>query len=159
MIKNKNILLLTALLLFNFCSGSEIPKRTPDKIEAELFEQELNAEPLGTDCWINLMPNSEERFFFSGKISIKPSVNYDFENIGLKKIIIEQKKKIIFEISPLVQEDTYNGKRIILYSTIKGLIVNPNLNPEQTIDAILVFAEGSDEYKYIISGIKIEKVY
>ncbi len=160
MIIKKNIFPLFLIIIMSNCSSIEITKRQGSEITETMFKQHLNAEVLNTDCWINLMPNSGERFFISGQIKVKTSTEYDLKSLELSKVYIYQGNKLIYEILPLVQEkESTEMDRTFIYSTIKGLRVNSGLSIDKEIDASIIFNFGSDELEYKISGIKIEKVY
>jgi hypothetical protein len=156
------ILLLGAFVsLLVSCSSFEAGREYEGNVNRDsLFVQDVNAETIKTNAWINLMPNAGSKFFISGEINLLPSVNYDFSALKLKVISITQKGKKLFEILPTVQtEESKPGSRKLIYSVIKGISPPPDFSPNGKINAELIFSFGKDELKYRISDIEVEKVY
>ncbi len=155
------VLLLIGFIFYG-CSTTKIQKEGENiPAKKSLPEQEMNIEVLKIYSWINLMPGSEPRFNISGEIKIKPeNGNYTLSDLLFTQIKIKQNGKTVYFIKPTVREEGQSGEyRKLLFSTIKGLSLVPDLNPDKKVNAELVFDDDGNELKYIIQNIKIEKVY
>ncbi len=149
------------LVLFG-CATTKVREKehapVPEKISAE---QEMNVDVIKINSWINLMPGTDPRFNISGEIEIKPkNSDYQLMDLLFTEIKIKQNGKTVYFIKPTVREET--GKkdlRKLLFSTIKGLSITPDLNPDKHIDVELIFDDDGDELKYVIRNVKVEKIY
>ena len=74
---------------------------------------------------------------------------------------MNQERQFIYSISPKIKQDELENqnRHSITFSTIKGLLMNVDLNIEKPIEIVLVFADGDDEYLYSLENIIINKVY
>lgn len=153
------VLIISAIL--SGCSTFDITDKKEAKIaEYDLFRQEVNAEILRANAWINFMPNAGEKFFIAGEVKLLPSINYNFKSLELSRVEVYRKEKLLFEIIPFVQlrEET-NEFKTILYSLLKGLSIPPDFKGDQKISFRLIFNFGSDRLIYYINNIEVEKVY
>lgn len=124
-------------------------------------EQEMNIEVLKIYSWINLMPGTEPRFNISGKIKIKPKGDeYNLNDLLFTQIKIKQNGKTVYYIKPTVREEGQSTEyRKLIFSTIKGLSLTPDIDPDKKIMVELIFDDDGDKLKFIINDISIEKVY
>ncbi len=160
--RNVFAVLMLIGIIFYGCATTKVQKEegkiSPKKT---IPEQEMNIEVLKIYSWINLMPGSEPRFNISGEIKVKPkNGDYKLSDLLFAQIKIKQNGRTVYFIKPTVREEGESKEyRKLLFSTIKGLSLTPDLNPEKKVDAELIFDDDGDELKFIIKNISIEKVY
>lgn len=151
---------LILLALVVGCASSEIGDKSDVGITDELFIQQVNANIITTDAWINRMPNSGGKFFISGEIKLLPSTKYDFQSLNLSEIKIYDGKNLLFDILPTVQTKELTGEyKVILYAMLRGIEPPPGFNVDKELNAELIFEFGSDKLIYYLSKIKVEQVY
>ncbi len=137
-------------------TGKQEEKKTPD----EILIQEIRLNVLELVAWIDLLPSSDNRFHISGKLEILSKPEYDIAMIKLKNINVTQAGNEIYSIIPSVKSDelkTYENKKHLTFSTIRGLLPHPDFNFNETIDLELIFSEGKNEFKYFIEKMSIQK--
>ncbi len=159
---NLLVLIVITGIIFHACATSKVQKEKKEApAEKVRAEQELNIEVLKINTWINFMPGTEPRFNISGEIKIKPKDNeYKLTDLLFTEIKIKQNGSTVYFVKPTVREEGENKNyRKLLFSTIKGLSLTPDLKPDKTVDAELIFDNDGDELSYFVKGIKIEKVY
>lgn len=145
-------LVVIFILLLSSCSSRKIQRHGDESLV--VYVNEIYS-------WVNLMPGSESRFHITGDIEILVSKNYDFNFVNLISLIVYQNNKEIYRISPVIQEDdiTERPYKNIKFSTIRGLLLNRELNIDQRISLGMIFNEGSNEIIYILDNVKINKAY
>ncbi|RMD48088.1 MAG: hypothetical protein D6830_07570 [Ignavibacteria bacterium] len=156
--KFRYLKILPSVLLLFACSQADVTKKEVPELKKGIVEQEIKGSPVSTDAWVNLMPNSENRFFISGEIIINPALNYDLSSLSLDRVEIFQNGTMIFNIVPLVQEKSSDSSsRDLIYSTIKGITLNKDFDSDSKVDAELIFTSGSDKLKFRINDIEVVK--
>ncbi len=163
--KRKHILIFltvgSVLFLWN-CSGSKEVKKDAEEKYVEVKEaiQEMNVRVDSIYAWVNLMPGGPKKFNITGKVTVLPSENYNPAELTLKRIDIFQKDVLHYMIKPTVQnpEDADENK-IFLFSTIRGIGLNPGFNYNKKIDALLIFERNGETFRYLIKDLKMEKAY
>ena len=153
------------ILLSAGCSSDETVKKNVDEIEnGEIVSEELNVEFSGVYCWINLMPGpkAEPRFNITGEIKLFESPEYSLDSIILSAINIYQNSKLIYSIDPVIRIDdnlSTDQMKFIIFSTIKGMLIDVNLDSETVVDASFIFEQDNEKYSYLVKDIKIDKAY
>ncbi len=157
--KTLSIIAITILstLLFIQCSSS-VPQKEIGEVETELvYQNEILLNVKKIYCWINAMPGQKPRFQVTGELEILDDNNYDLKQLKIVRIIILQEKKMIFMFKPNVKEDMLKNKKNVIFSTVRGLLLNAALNEKKPVDIVIEFNDGSTDFKYNISNITIEK--
>lgn len=155
------LFLLNIILVILFgliaCSSEEVTKRG----EQEYKEQEVNLIVNEIYSWVNLMPGSEARFHITGDLEILESDDYDLNLINLVSVIVYHDSKVIYKISPVVKEDNdgLSNSRKIKFSTIRGLMVNRELDLDKKIHVDLVFDDDGSDLVYKIDNQNIYRAY
>ncbi len=146
-------------LLVLSCSESKETEKTEVKTK-KIFIQQVNLNLEEIHCWLNLMPGGKATFNVSGKLKILFSTKYDYRTMVLSNISVFQNGSEIYLIKPTVENLTENdlGKEIA-FSTIRGVGIVPQLNPEKKVSLKLIFKDGSDSFTYVIENVTIEKVH
>jgi hypothetical protein len=169
MYKKTNILFVfLAFLLFLFlfgCGSSEevtVKDETTEVIEEEIPVPSLKLDIKEIYCWVDLMPGGPNRFQISGNLFVADSYKYDLKFLKLKAVRIFQDDKLIFSIIPKIKFDQNSirdeGKEFV-FSTIKGLSINPDYNMDKNVDIKIIFEENNNSFEYNIQQQKVEKVY
>ncbi|VAX27608.1 hypothetical protein MNBD_IGNAVI01-954 [hydrothermal vent metagenome] len=158
---NKILSLITitilSILSFIKCSSS-VPQKEIGKVETELvYQNEILLNVKKVYSWINAMPGQKPRFQITGELEILDDSNYNLERLKIVRITILQDKKMIFIFKPNVKEEMLKNKKSVIFSTVRGLLLNAALNEKKPIDIVIEFNDGSTEFKYTISNITIEK--
>ncbi len=156
----KKILFFVAIgILILSCSENKEVEKSKIKVQ-NIFLQQVNLNLDEIHCWLNTMPGGGAKFNISGKADLQPSTKYDFKTIKLKNISIVQKGKQVYLINPTVRILQKNDlTKKIAFSTIRGLGLVPQLNPEKPVTIKLIFSDGSNKFAYEIDNVKIEKIY
>ena len=157
-----HLIVFLIFVLILGCSQTVQKKEAVDDDEYEkIFHQGVNLEIHKIYSWVNLMPGNSPRFHITGDFDLLSSYKYQYESLELKKIIVNQERQFIYSISPKIKQDELENlnRHSITFSTIKGLLMNVDLNIEKPIEIVLVFADGDDEYLYSLENIIINKVY
>ena len=151
------LFLITVLILAG-CSSS-VPQKEIGEVETELvYQDEIMLNVKKVFSWINAMPGPEKpRFHVTGELEILESNNYDYKNLKIVRITILQNQKMIFMFKPTVKEELLKKKKDLIFSTVRGLLLNAAFNEKQTIDIVIEFTDGSTDFKYTISNISVEK--
>ena len=158
----KKLLFSTAILfvislLFNSCSSS-IPQKEIGVVETEIiYKDEIRLNVSKIYSWINAMPGLKPRFNVSGELEIFDNFNYELKNLKIVKVTVLQNQKMIFIFTPTIKEDLQVDKKTILFSTIRGLLLNAALNQDKSIDISIDFDDGSTEFNHVIQNVKIEE--
>lgn len=151
------IITILGALLFVKCSSS-VPRKEIGKVETELvYQNEILLNVKKIYCWINAMPGQKPRFQVTGELEILDDSKYDLNQLKIMRIIILQEKKMIFMFKPNVKEEMLKNKKSVIFSTIRGLLLNAALNEKKPVDIVIEFNDGSTEFKYTIPNITIEK--
>lgn len=151
-----------ALILLYSCSSEKTQREEKTKDLEEIFIQDLKLEVNEIYCWINAMPGSESRFHITGDLNLLDDLRYDYLFVKLSKIIVMQANTEIYSISPVIQENDFpveSPYKNIKFSTIRGLLINRDLDDTSTINLRLVFKDGSEELEYELDDITINKVF
>ncbi len=155
--------MLTLVLLFACSTSEKTRKETKSKEELkEIFTQEVRADFTELNVWVNLMPNSPNRFHISGIVKVSENFKYDINFIKLQDIVVQQNQKIIYNISPVVQLDPeLSGEKIKIFrfSTTRGLEITPDLDIDKTCNLEFLFIDGSEVYPYLVDNVAIMKTY
>lgn len=160
--KTKNVLYLLVLLflLWN-CSTTKIEKG--ESVVKELPKTELikdvNLNVEKTISWVNLMPGSKPKFHISGKVNLLKGSGYKLWNTNLKYVKVFQKGKEFYFIKPKVRVETKNDSSKILFSTLRGLSINQDLNTKQNVMFELIFNNGSYDLMYQIKDVELQEVH
>jgi hypothetical protein len=156
----KKILFFVAIgILIISCSESKEVEKRKIKVE-NIFLQQVNLNLEEIHCWLNTMPGGGAKFNISGKADLLPSTKYDFATTKLKNISVVQNGEQVYLINPTIRILQKNDiAKEIAFSTIRGLGLVPQLNPEKPVTVKLIFADGSDKFAYEIDNVKIEKIY
>lgn len=158
-----SVIILFALLIG--CSSEDLSKKSDAKIDTEeLYTPDLKVKFKEVYSWVNLMPgpDAKPRFNITGEIEILPSVKYDLKYMDLSLINIYQNDEMVYSIKPEVRIDKSRSTdklKLIIFSTIKGLLLDAKLDMDATVDAKFIFDQDNDRYSYFIEGIKINKAY
>lgn len=158
----KKIFLIILLILS--CTSPQntikesVEQTTEDVInKTEIMESIENAnsdiEIVKINCWIDLMPGSSGKFHIAGEYS---SID---DKLTLSKIRVTQNSEEMFLIKPFIQQKQVDGEIIDLFSTIKGLSLNPFLKTDKNIDLELIFNSSEGDVIKNINNIIIEKTY
>ncbi|MBN1301057.1 MAG: hypothetical protein JW995_07550 [Melioribacteraceae bacterium] len=162
MIKLKKQYPFCALLLA-FIIGCSSAEKSTKKVELEeLFKQEVMLNIGEVNAWINLMPYSETRFHISGVVEVHDKPDYNFNYIKLETVDVIQDDEVVFQIKPTSQiSDSESDLRIkvIRFSTIKGVLMNPQLDPDLPVNLVLDFYDGNNHLKYFIEKVDVETTY
>jgi len=151
------IVTILGTLLFIQCSSS-VPQKEIGEVETELvYQNEILLNVKKIYCWINAMPGQIPRFQVTGELEILDDNNYDLKKLKIVRIIILQEKKMVFMFKPNVKEELLKNKKNVIFSTIRGLLLNAALNEKKPVDIVIEFSDGSNDFKYTISNITIEK--
>jgi len=160
-LKMKKILLLISIffitiLIFNQCSPS-VPQKEIGEVQTEIvYADEIRLNVKSIFSWINAMPGSKPRFHVTGDLEILDNSNYDFQNISITMVTILQDQKMVFMFRPKIKEELKKDKKSLIFSTVKGLLLNAALNQKKPIDILFDFTDGSTELKYVINNVHIE---
>jgi len=160
--KIKNVLYLLALhfLLWN-CSTTKIEKGESGIKELPKTEliKDINLNVEKTVSWVNLMPGSKPKFHISGKVNLLKGSGYKLWNTNLKYVKVFQEGKELYFVKPKVRVETRNDSSKILFSTLKGLSINKELNIKQSVMFELIFNNGSDDLMYQIKDVELQEVH
>ncbi len=168
MIKNKIkylrafLIVLSSFLLWN-CSGTkEVKKEAEDKyVEVKEAIQEMNVEVDSIFAWVNLMLGGPKKFHITGEVTVLPSGKYEAKSLTLKRIDIFQNNVLHYMIKPTIQNPENESKesKTFLFSTIRGLGLNPGFSYDKKIDALFIFDENGETFQYLVKDLKINKAY
>ncbi|NOX19142.1 MAG: hypothetical protein GXO87_12785 [Chlorobi bacterium] len=152
-----------ATALFWSCAGKkEVQKEAEDKyVEVKEAIQEMNVEVDSIYAWVNLMPGGPKKFNITGKVIVLPSGDYDANKLTLKRIDIFQRDVLHYMIKPTVQnpDKENNDGKVFLFSTIRGVGLNPGFNYDKKIDALFIFEQNGETFRYLVKDLKMEKAY
>lgn len=154
---------IVGILLFSCAESEKVQKDEEEKIPPKkTFEPTIMLEVQKLTGWIDMMPNSDGKFNITGEIIIPPSDEYDYEEVELDAVKIIQKDKVVYSLSPTTRikemDEQFPGKGMI-FSTIKGVSLNPNFNSDKTFDVEFVLKQGDEEFYYRSYNNKVEKAY
>ncbi len=150
-------ILFVSILMFVRCSTS-VKQKEIGEVEIESPPKDeiiLNVKKIYS--WINAMPGAKPRFHVTGELEILDDPSYDLEQIKIIEVTILQDNRMVFMFKPKVKEDIVNDTKIIIFSTVRGLLLNAALNEQKQIDIMIEFDDGSTTLKYIISKVNVEK--
>lgn len=158
-----SLIFLTVVLFFS-CSSSDKTIKTKTETEElkDIFTQEVKANFIELNVWVNLMPNAENRFHISGIVEVFENFKYDINFINLKDIEVKQDQNIIYILTPIIQLDpdlSTDTKKTFRFSTTKGLLLTPEVNIDNPCNLEFNFDDGNELYTYLIDNVKIEKTY
>ncbi len=160
--KLKNILSLFVLtfLVWN-CSSSKIEKDEAEiKVlpKAELV-QNLNLNIEKTISWVNLMPGSKPKFHISGKVTLGIGDGYNIENTKLKFVKVFQSGKEMYFVIPKVRIENKIDSVKIMFSTLRGLSINKELNTKRNVMFEFIFNDGKEDFIYQINDVELQEVH
>jgi len=154
---------MVLMLLFVQCSSIKIDReKQTEKKEIQIYTPTMNLKVINSDCWVDLMPGRQRRFHVSGRLEILNSIKYDLKLVKLKFIKLYQSKKLIYKIIPFIQIDkklSSKKNEVIIYSTLRGLLLTKDLDLNKKVNLKFIFYEGSNRFDYKLEGITIKKVY
>ena len=158
------LIVLMGMVFLTNCSTTKVVKNGGSEKYEETLGKSLNSVDVYVDkiySWINLMPGAEPRFNISGEFKVLKSKNYSIKDMELDLVKIYQKGREVFTIKPTSRTiiDKKKGRMKVMFSTIKGLMLTPELNSKEKVDIKLVFRQDTDLYQYLIKNVPIEKVY
>jgi len=151
------VALIIGVSLFYNCSSS-VPQKEIGEVDTELIytdEVRLNVNKIYS--WINAMPGVKPRFNVTGELEILENSNYELEYIKIVKVTILQDQKLVYIFTPTIKEEFQGDKKSIIFSTIRGLLLNAALDQKKSIDISINFDDGSTTFNYIINNVPIEK--
>jgi len=162
-----SILFIASFVLFWQCSSSEKTEKEEEKEKQETVivkepTTDINLELNKLYAWVNLMPGDQPKFHITGDIIILNEKKVTSADTKLVQVKIFQNNLLHYLIKPTVRDNEEMGAvdgTAILFSTIRGLGLNPGFNYEKTIDVVLIFEEGDNSYTYPISDVQIDKAY
>jgi hypothetical protein len=154
--------IFSIMVIFQFgCSTTEEATKKNEETKREpirKFVNEVNLDIEKNVSWVNLMPGTEPKFHVSGKLTLLNGENYNNKSTILKYIKIYQEGEELYYILPKVVVEEVDGEKTFIYSTIKGLSINKNLNTKEPVLFELIFMDGKEEFKYKIDNITVEEV-
>jgi len=156
------ILFVPVLFMVYSCSSSEKTTKNMEKkieIEPEENVSELNLQIEKNVGWINLMPGTKPKFHVSGKLALLKGDSYNNEKTVLNFIKIYQSGKEIYFIKPKVREEYSIEIKSFVYSTIRGLSLNQDLNTKKSVNFEFLFSDGNEKFNYSVNNIMIEEVH
>ncbi len=156
---NKYLYFILLIVLFLFGCSSSVPQKEIGEVETELvYQDEIMLNVKKVYSWINAMPGADKpRFHVTGELEILESNNYDFKKLKIVRITILQNQKMIFMFKPTINEEVQHNKKKLIFSTVRGLLLNAAFHEKQPIDILIEFTDGSTEFKYSINNIPVEK--
>ena len=158
--KNKIVYFLFTLLLISSCSTTKVVKIPgTKKLEKKKLVHEVKLNVEKNIGWINLMPGTKPKFHISGKVSLLKNNDYSFENTKLKYVKVFQNGKEMYFIKPKTIEKLKGDTKEILYSTISGLSLVKDLNPNKKLEFEFIFKDGDKEYIYQIKNVEFQEVH
>ncbi len=151
-------LIITLVLGLNLSCSSSVPQKEIGEVQIEeIYTEEFRINVKKAFCWINAMPGTEKpRFHVSGQVEVLDNSNYDFKNMGIRKVTVLQDDKMIFMFTPEVAETIEKNKITFTFSTIRGLLLNAALNQKEPVNLIMQFNDGSEDQEYRIENVPIE---
>ncbi len=153
------ILLVSAVLLFFSSCGTV--KSHSDQLKISIVHSDIY-------CWLNLMPGGPASFHITGNLTIKNEESFEIKELILKEIILTQEDKPVYSFEPILESVSENKagenltggeKKEFRFGVKTGLEVKPELDPEKTITARLIFNSDEKKFEYVIPDIKIEKAF
>lgn len=155
--------LIIIAAFFISCSSSE---KTIDESEIDedyriYYEPSINLQVERIYAWVDYMPGGKPRFHITGDLVIPSTDDYSSTEVELDLIRIHQNGKIVYQIIPTIQEleISADGKRKMMFSTLRGLFLEPWFNPDQSIDVELKFSGESGNYEYFAFNVEVDKAY
>lgn len=154
-------------ILFSCSSSEKTEKKTVDekKKETEVVNEpttDINLELNKLYAWVNLMPGEQPKFHITGDVVILNEKNVISSETKLVRVKVFQNKNLHYIIKPTVRmndEIKSESGNAILFSTIRGLSLNPGFNYEKPINLVLIFEENEKTYSYPVNDVKIDKAY
>ncbi|MCP5062499.1 MAG: hypothetical protein GY936_08555 [Ignavibacteriae bacterium] len=151
---------IITFLVWN-CSSSKIEKvddeiKVIPKIEL-IRDVNLNIEK--TLSWVNLMPGSKPKFHISGNVNLLNGEGYNLENTKLKFVKVFQFGKEMYFVIPKVRVENKNDSVKIMFSTLRGLSVNKELNMNKNVMFEFIFNNGMDDFIYQINDVELQEVH
>ena len=162
--KIKILLVSLLTLVLSSCSSvkeSTEESRKPQELE-KMESQELQLDIEKISAWINLMPNSENKFHISGELKVHDSYKLDLNFITIENVEINQGGQIIYTIKPVVQmDDELSDKtsKYIRFSTVRGLSRDPRLDINKKVDITIKLTDRNKDFSYFLENVAINKVY
>ncbi len=158
--KNKIVYFLFTLLLLSSCSTTKVVKIPgTKKLEKKKLLHEVNLNVEKNIGWINLMPGAEPKFHISGSVGLLKGNNYNLETTELKYIKVFQSGKELYFIKPKIRVEEKKDLKKYLYSTISGLSLVKDLNPNKKLELEFIFKDGSKEFIYQINNVEFQEVH
>ncbi len=158
--KNKIVYFLFTILLISSCSTTKVVKIPgTKKLEKKKLVHEVNLNIEKNIGWINLMPGTEPKFQISGSISLLKGNNYNLKTTNLKYIKVFQSGKELYFVKPKIRVEEKKDFKKYLYSTISGLSLVKDLNPNKKLEFEFIFKDGGKEYIYQIKNVEFQEVH
>ncbi|MBU1101056.1 MAG: hypothetical protein KKA84_11695 [Bacteroidetes bacterium] len=155
----KCIMAFLVLLLITGCSGSG-NNGNIDLDQADMMIPDLHLRTKKVNAWLVEKENSN-RLNISGEIEIFPSSRYELDFLRLNEIQIFQQLRLISRIIPVSRfenSEFSNKSKILIFSTIKGVIASLKLDPNKPVEMVIVFEEAGDLLIHKINDISITRV-
>lgn len=160
--KLKNIIFLFGItfLVWN-CSSSKIEK---DETEIKVLPKvelvrDVNLLVEKTISWVNLMPGSKPKFHISGKVTLGIGDGYNLEDTRLKFVKVFQSGKEVYFVKPKVRVENKSDSVKIMFSTLRGLSINEELNTKKNVMFEFIFNDGKEDYIYQINNVELQEVH
>lgn len=159
--ENINIFLYSFLIVIGIgllyqCSSS-VPQKEIGEVETEIvYNEDVRLNVKKVFSWINSMPGEKKRFHVTGELEILEYSNYNYQQISIQKVTVLQDKKMIFIFTPKIEEEIEKNKKNLVFSTVRGLLVNAALDQKKSIDLVILLNDGSEELEYMIPNVSME---
>lgn len=164
--KNKLFIsVLFASLILYSCS-TEVTKDSeesrkddpiPEKVDKKVNEVDLSVNKIYS--WVNLMPSTtkgNKKFHVTGDISINLSDGTVYLEPEIKQILVTQDDKIVYYIKPTLKTGKVSSShKQLLFSTISGLQIVPELDYKKNIDLEIQFLTEDGIRSYFIENLKV----
>jgi hypothetical protein len=159
----KNLFLILSVfilsIIINGCSSSLPEIKKVASTESSIYDNDLRINTKQIYSWINRMPGSKARFHISGELELLENSKYDVANTTIKKVKIIQNNTTIYQFTPKSEIKMENEIRVILFSTIRGLLVSTILESDKTIDVEIQLSDSANDFSYIITEVNIEEAH
>ncbi|MDA3861717.1 MAG: hypothetical protein PF445_10860 [Melioribacteraceae bacterium] len=159
----KNLFLILSVfilsIIINGCSSSLPEIKKVASTESSIYDNDLRINTKQIYSWINRMPGSKARFHISGELELLENSKYDVANTTIKKVKIIQNNTTIYQFTPKSEIKMENEIRVILFSTIRGLLVSTIFDSDKSIDVEIQLSDSANDFSYIITEVNIEEAH
>ena len=158
--KSLIIVVLTGFFLWE-CSTPLPEVREIKKTESSVYKNDMKINSKRIYVWVNKMPGvgSKPRLHATGELDFFEDTHYNLKNIEIKKVSILQNNEIIYMFSPSTEVKFEKNKKVILFSTVKGLLLSSQLDTKKKITLKILLSDGEEEINFFISDVEIHEVF